>query len=144
MTAKEFLERPGELKKLLDQARQRAAALKSFTEKVTTRMGVEAVPVTHTRNNAAMQDDIIRLMEAEAEVERLEAELDEAEMEVERVLAMIPDKLMHDFMVNRYLRYMTTAIAATVTGPYAISWGRKMSRAGRRFVQAVLDAQDES
>ena len=71
----EFLSLPMQASNRLRRAQEKVTSLKSLTERVTTKFGLDSEPVTHSRNMSAMQDTIILLTEAEEEEQRLREEL---------------------------------------------------------------------
>ena len=141
MNAIEFLSRPLEARKRLTRAEQWRDSLQSLTERVTTRFGLASEPVSHSRNNAAMQDAIVDLTEAKEQVSRLEQELAAVELEVGKVLARLSDELMYKFMVARFLDLMTIEAAADSVG-YTYSWGRWELDRGVAEVQRILDEME--
>lgn len=141
MNASDFLARPLLARIRLRKAEQWKAAMKSLTERVTVNFGLDAEPVSHSRNPSSMQDAIAGLMEAEAEVEERKKELAEVELEVGMVLARIPDQALHDFMVMKYLDLMTVRQIVNDMR-YSYSWGRWMKERGTAEVQRILDEME--
>lgn len=141
MDAMLFLSRPSLALNRLRRAEEKRDSLKALTERVTTKFGIEAEPVAHTRNPAAMQDAIILLSEAEEEVNRLRQELGTVELEVGVVLVKLQDKTLYDFMVARFLDLKTIVEAADQVG-YSYSWGRMAQRRGIAEVQAILNLME--
>ena len=141
MDAMEFLTRPMQANNRLRRAQEKVAALKSLTERVTTKFGLDSEPVSHSRNISGMQDTIIQLSEAKEEEQRLKEELAAVEMKVGAVLAKLSDEKLYDFMVSRYLDFMTIEAAANEVG-YSYSWGRLAVERGVAEVQEILNEME--
>lgn len=143
MNAVEFLARPRLAQACLERARQRENALRALTERVTGKFGLGAEPVSHSRNNTAMQDAIAAHMEAEGEVERLKEELAAVELEVGMVLAKLPAGTLYEFMVRKYLDLEPVGKIAEEMN-YSYSWGRWELEKGITEVQRILDDMEAS
>ena len=141
MDAREFLSRPMQANNRLRRAQEKVAALKSLTERVTTKFGLDSEPVSHSRNISGMQDTIIQLSEAKEEEQRLKEELAAVELKVGAVLAKLSDEKLYDFMVSRYLDFMTIEAAANEVG-YSYSWGRLAVERGVAEVQEILNGME--
>jgi len=141
MDAMEFLTLPMQVSNRLRRAQEKVASLKSLTERVTTKFGLDSEPVSHSRNMSAMQDTIILLSEAKEEEQRLQEELAAVELKVGAVLARLSDEKLYDFMVSRYLDFMTIEAAANEVG-YSYSWGRLAVERGVAEVQEILDGME--
>ena len=141
MDAREFLSLPMQANNRLRRAQEKVAALKSLTERVTTKFGLDSEPVSHSRNISGMQDTIIQLSEAKEEEQRLKEELAAVELKVGAVLAKLSDERLYDFMVNRYMDFMTIEAAANEVG-FSFSWGRLAVERGVAEVQAIIDGME--
>ena len=84
---------------------------------------------------------IILLTEAEEEEQRLREELAVVELKVGTVLAKLSDEKLYDFMVNRFLDFMTIEAAANEVG-FSYSWGRLAVERGVAEVQEILDGME--
>ena len=84
---------------------------------------------------------IILLTEAEEEEQRLREELAVVELKVGTVLAKLSDEKLYDFMVNRFLDFMTIEAAANDVG-LSYSWGRLAVERGVAEVQEILDGME--
>ena len=143
MNALDFLARPRLAQARLERARQREIALRALTERVTGKFGLGAEPVSHSRNNTAMQDAIAAHMEAKDEMDRLKEELAAAELEVGMVLAKLADRTLYEFMVKRYLDLEPVGKIAEEMN-YSYSWGRWELDKGISEVQRILDDMEVS
>ena len=90
---------------------------------------------------SGMQDTIIQLSEAKEEEQRLKEELAAVELKVGAVLAKLSDERLYDFMVNRYMDFMTIEAAANEVG-FSFSWGRLAVERGVAEVQAIIDGME--
>ena len=140
MDALDFLSRPREARRRLEEAEQKVSALKALTERMTARFGIESEPVRHSRKTDMMQEAIANLVEAKEEAVRLKEELAEAEMEVGMALTGILDESLREFMMKRYLDLMPIATAAEELN-YSGTWGREANRRGIEEVQRILDGR---
>ena len=138
MDALDFLSRPREARRRLEEAEQKVSALKALTERMTARFGIESEPVRHSRNTDMMQEAIANLVEAKEEAVRLKEELAEAEMEVGMALTGILDESLREFMMKRYLDLMPIATAAEELN-YSYTWGQWANQRGIAEVQKILD-----
>ena len=140
MNAREYLSGPGTVRYRLECAKQKAASLKSLTERVTAAFGPETVAVSHTRNTSAMEEAAIRLMEAEEEVARLKAELAEAELDVGMTISQVEDPQLQELLIRRYLENVTVSAIAAEAG-FTVCWGLGKHALALEKVQEILDAR---
>ena len=63
------------------------------------------------------------------------------ELKVGAVLAKLSDEKLYDFMVSRYLDFMTIEAAAHEVG-FSYSWGRLAVERGVAEVQEILDGME--
>ena len=68
-------------------------------------------------------------------------ELAAVELKVGAVLAKLSDERLYDFMVNRYMDFMTIEAAANEVG-FSFSWGRLAVERGVAEVQAIIDGME--
>ena len=126
MTAKEYLGQAYRLDQRINSKLQQVDSLRSLTQKITASYDGEVV--SHTRNVTSLQDTIIRLMEAEEELNRQIDELVDLKMDMEwttcaKVLLPIP------FLPRMISRLSTiTARAKFRTIPATICCGGCLSR----------------
>ena len=84
MNAKDFLSQARILDEQVQSKLMQVEALKSMACRVTTVYGAE--PVAHTRNASGMEDIILRITEAEEELQRKIDELVSSGVSVEEIL----------------------------------------------------------
>ena len=68
MNAKEYLGQAYRLDQRINSKLQQIESLRSLTQKVTA--SYDGEPVSHTRNVSSLEDTIIRLMDAEEQINR--------------------------------------------------------------------------
>jgi len=90
VNAKEYLSQARMLEQRINAKLDRVSRLRALTQKVTVTMNDD--PVSHTRNVTSLQDQIIRLMEAEESLNRQIDMLVDFKAEVQEVLELIDDE----------------------------------------------------
>lgn len=91
MTAKEFLAQAYRLDQRINSKLQQIDSLRSLTQKVTQSYDGEVV--SRTRNVTSLEDAIIRLMEAEAELNQQIDQLVDTKIEIGKLI----DAVHNDF-----------------------------------------------
>ena len=89
MDARDFLGRARFLEVMVQSKLRQVESLKSLACRVTTVYSEE--PVSHTRNVSGMEDIIIRIMEAEEELNHRIDELVDAKLQIDRVIDKVED-----------------------------------------------------
>jgi len=123
MTAKEFLSRAYKFDQRINSKLEQIAVLRSLTQKVTASFDQEQV--SHTRNVTSLQDTIIRLMEAE---QQLDAEIDELvdlKTEISAAICQLENMDYCILLEKRYLSFKTWEEIA-VDMHYGIRWVQVM------------------
>ena len=87
MTAKEYLGQAYRLDQRINSKLQQIESLRSLTQRVTVAYGGEVV--SHTRNVTSMQDTIVRLMQAEEELNREIDRLVDLKAEIAGVISQV-------------------------------------------------------
>lgn len=135
MTAKEYLGQAYRLDQRINSKLHQIESLRSLTQKVTASYDGEVV--SHTRNVTFLQDAIIRLMEAEDELNRQIDELVDLKMEISRTISRVRNENYRLILEMRYLCFNTwEEIAATLH--YTDRWLRKMHDRALDVVDAIL------
>jgi len=101
MTAKEYLGQAYLLDKRINGKLEQVERLRSLTRKVTVTYG--DAPVSHTRNVASLQDTIIRLMEAESELNEAIDALVDLKREIHKVIQGVRNPQHQLLLELRYL-----------------------------------------
>ena len=104
MTAKEYLEQAYRLDQQINSKLQQVENLRSLTEHVTMVYGGEAV--SHTRNVTSLQDTIVRLMEAEEELNHEIDRLIDLKAEIAQTIGQVHNDSYRLILEKRYLCYL--------------------------------------
>ena len=136
MDAKEFLNRAYRMEQRVQSKLEQIEALKSLATHVTASFGAE--PVDRTRNNTAMQDTVIRIMEAEQELNREIDELVDTKQEIKRTIDLVPDVTLRLILEKRNLCFEKWEQIAIDTY-YSLRSVQEKHREAVRIVQAILD-----
>ena len=141
MNAKEFLSRARLLEMQVQSKLMQVESLKSLANRMTSVYGM--APVSHTRDTTQMQSTVIRIMEAEEELNRKIDELVDTKLEIGLVIDQVEDDQLRVILEKRYLSYLPFArIAADLH--YCIRWLRKMHHLALEEVQQILDQRERS
>lgn len=101
MTAKEFLSQAYRIDQRINTKLMRISELRALAQKCTVAYGGERV--SRTRNVASLEDSVMKIMEAEKE---LDAQIDllvDTKKEIERVIERVPDADCRLLLEMRYL-----------------------------------------
>ena len=109
--------------------------LKSLACRVTSGMGNE--PVSHTRNVTSMQDTIVRILEAEEELNRRIDELVSMKLEVMQVIDQVKDVTLRLILEKRYLSFQSWEQISVDLG-YTVRWTLTRHEEALRKVQELL------
>lgn len=104
MTAKEYLGQAYRLDQRINSKLQEVGSLRSLTQKITASYDGEVV--SHTRNVTSLQDTIIRLMEAEEELNRQIDELVDLKMDIARLIDQVHNESFRLILEKRYLCFL--------------------------------------
>ena len=104
MTAKEYLGQAYRLDQRINSKLQQVDSLRSLTQKITASYDGEVV--SHTRNVTSLQDTIIRLMEAEEELNRQIDELVDLKMDITRLIDQVHNESFRLILEKRYLCFL--------------------------------------
>ena len=104
MTAKEFLGQAYRLDQRITSKLQQIESLRCLTQKVTQAYGGEAV--SRTRNVSSLEDSILRLMEAEEELNRQIDTLVDTKIEIGKLIDRVHNETYRLILDKRYLCFM--------------------------------------
>jgi len=104
MTAKEFLGQAYRLDQRINSKLQQIDSLRSLTQKVTQSYDGEVV--SHTRNVSSLEDVIIRLMEAEDELNKQIDILVDTKIEIGKLIDLVHNETYRLILEKRYLCFM--------------------------------------
>ena len=119
MTAKEFLGQAYRLDQRINSKLQQIDSLRGLTQKVTQSYDNEVV--SRTRNVSSLEDAIIRLMEAEEELNRQIDQLVDTKIEIGKLIEKVHNESYRLLLEKRYLCFLAwDQIAAEM--PYSRRW----------------------
>lgn len=104
MTAKEFLAQAYRLDQRINSKLQQIDSLRSLTQKVTQSYDGEVV--SRTRNVTSLEDAIIRLMEAEAELNQQIDQLVDTKIEIGKLIDAVHNE-SYRLLEKRYLCFLS-------------------------------------
>ena len=105
MTAKEFLGQAYRLDQRINSKLQQIDSLRGLTQKVTQSYDNEVV--SRTRNVSSLEDAIIRLMEAEEELNRQIDQLVDTKIEIGKLIDMVHNESYRLLLEKRYLCFLS-------------------------------------
>ena len=141
MIAKEYLSGAWYIERQVQSKLEQIEALKSLACRVTAGMGNE--PVSRTRNVTSMQDTIVRILEAEDELNRRIDELVGMKLEIMRVIDRVQDITQRLILEKRYLSFRSWEQIA-VDMCYTVRWTLMRHEEALAAVQEILDNGDIS
>lgn len=101
MTAKEYLSRAYRIDQRINTKLMRISELRALAQKCTVAYGGERV--AHTRNVASLEDSVMKIMEAEKELDVQIDLLVDTKKEIEGVIEQVPDADCRLLLEMRYL-----------------------------------------
>ena len=104
MTAKEFLGQAYRLDQRINSKLQQIDSLRGLTQKVTQSYDNEVV--SRTRNVSSLEDAIIRLMEAEEELNRQIDQLVDTKIEIGKLIEKVHNESYRLLLEKRYLCFL--------------------------------------
>ena len=104
MTAKEFLGQAYRLDQRINSKLQQIDSLRSLTQKVTQSYDNEVV--SRTRNVSSLEDAIVRLMEAEEELNRQIDQLVDTKIEIGKLIEMVHNESYRLLLEKRYMCFL--------------------------------------
>ncbi len=104
MTAKEYLGQAYRLDQRINSKLQQIESLRSLTMKVTA--SYDSEPVSHTRNVSSLEDTIIRLMEAENQINQQIDELVRLKVDISKLIDRVRNESYRLILEKRYLCFL--------------------------------------
>ena len=105
MTAKEFLGQAYRLDQRINSKLQQIDSLRGLTQKVTQSYDNEVV--SRTRNVSSLEDAIIRLMEAEDQLNMQIDQLVDTKIEIGKLIDMVHNESYRLLLEKRYLCFLS-------------------------------------
>ena len=139
MNAKEYLRQAYRLEQRVQSKLEQIEALRSMAANVTSSISRE--PVSHTRNNTAMQDTVVRIMEAEKELNDEIDALVDMKREIKQTIDRVPDVTLRLVLEKRDLCFQKwEQIALDMF--YSLRSVHEKHREAERIVQEILDGRE--
>ena len=105
MSAKEYLGQAYRLDQHIKDRLLQLSQLRSLTQQITTAYDREVV--SRTRNVHALEDSVIRLMEAEEEINREVDQFVDTKMDISKTIAMVRNENYRLILEKRYLCFQS-------------------------------------
>lgn len=141
MTAREYLSRAYRLDQRINSKLQQIDSLRSLTQKVTQSFDNEAV--SRTRNPSSMEDAIIRLMEAESELNRQIDDLIETKLLIGKLIDEVHNENYKLILEKRYLCFLNwNQIAEEMQ--YSRRWVQQKHERALEVVEVLLKKREEA
>ncbi len=138
MKAKTYLSQAWLLEQRVRSKLQQMASLRSLAEQMYRTFG--PAPVSKSRNVSAMEDTILRIQEAELELNRRIDHLVDAKREIAAVIDEVEDVKLRLILEKRYLTFMTWEQIA-VDLHYTLRWTLQRHNQALEAVQEILDRE---
>ena len=135
MSAKEYLGQAYRLDQHIKDRLLQLSQLRSLTQQITTAYDREVV--SRTRNVHALEDSVIRLMEAEEEINREVDQFVDTKMDISKTIAMVRNENYRLILEKRYLCFMTWE-QISLDMNYTNRWLRKMHDRALDVVDRIL------
>ena len=139
MNAKEFLSRAWIIDQQVQSKLEQIEALRSLASRVTAGNGGTAV--AHSRNVTSMQDTIIKITEAEEELNRKIDELVTVKLEIVDVIGRVEDPCLRLILEKRFLLFLSWS-QIVLDLHYSDRWMRGKSKEALDAVQRILDERE--
>ena len=140
MNAVTFLQGAYQMELLVQSKMEQIEALRSLAAKVTACMGPEPV-VSHTPNHSAMEDTVIKIMEAEEELNRKIDALVDQKLEIGRVIDQVQDPTLRLILEKRHLLFYQWEEIALDLG-LTVRWALARHQEAVGVVQGILDGEE--
>ena len=135
MTAKEYLSQAYRIDQRINAKLEQVERLRALTRKATVSYGGETV--SHTRNVSALEDSILRLMEAENELNGEIDRLVDLKRDIHRLLQRVREPELQLLLELRYLCFKSWSEIA-VTMEYDDRYVYKVHGRALREVEKIL------
>ena len=139
MTALEFMNRAYKIDLRIRLKKEQLEEIRSLASHITAGYGSEAV--SHSRNTASMDDNIIRIIEHEKELEQKIAELCAVRDETRGVIDLVADRDCRVLLESRYLNAKTWRTISEECG-ISIRQTIRKNKLALRMVETVLRTRE--
>ena len=135
MTAKEYLGQAYRLDQWINSKLRQVENLRSLTQRVTASYGRE--PVSHTRNVTSLEDSIIRLIEAEEQINQQIDKMVNLKMDIAALIDHVRNENYRLILEKRYLCFLSWDEIATDMH-YSSRWVRNVHERALEVVGKLL------
>ena len=135
MNTKEYLSRAWNIELQVQSKLEQIEVLKSLACRVTS--CIDGAAVSHSRNITSMQDTIVRIVEAEEELNKRIDDLVAMKLEVMGVIDRVQDVTLRLILEKRYLSFHTWEQIAISMG-YTVRWTLIKHEEALRVVTEML------
>ena len=136
MTAREYLGQAYRLDQWINSKLRQVENLRSLTQRVTASYGRE--PVSHTRNVTSLEDSIIRLMEAEEQINQQIDKMVNLKMDIAALIDHVRNENYRLILEKRYLCFLSWDEIATDLH-YSSRWVRNVHERALEVVGKLLN-----
>lgn len=136
MTAREYLGQAYRLDQWINSKLRQVENLRSLTQRVTASYGRE--PVSHTRNVTSLEDSIIRLMEAEEQINQQIDKMVNLKMDIAALIDHVRNENYRLILEKRYLCFLSWDEIATDMH-YSSRWVRNVHERALEVVGKLLN-----
>ena len=140
MNARTYLSRAYCIELQVQSKQEQIRALKSLACRVTTGAGSE--PVKKSRNVTALQDTIVRIMEAEEDLNRRIDDLVAMKLEIAQTIDLVEDVTLRLVLEKRYLSFLSWGQIA-MDLHYSGRWLQVKHKEALEVVQRILDERED-
>ena len=139
MRAKEYLSRAYCIELQVQSKMQQLEVLKSLACRMSPVMKKD--PVRQNRNTSALQDTIVKILEAEEELNRKVDELVDMKLEIAQTIDLVEEMSLRVVLERRYLQFMSWQQIREEMN-YSQRWVQQQHRDALEAVQEILDARE--
>ena len=141
MNAKAYLSRAYCIELQVQSKQEQIEALRSLACRVTAGGGSE--PVSHTRNVTSMQDTIVRILEAEEDLNRRIDDLVAMKLEIAETIDRVEDVTLRLILEKRYLSFLSWGQIA-MDLHYSERWLQVKHGEALEAVQRILEEKENA
>lgn len=140
MTAREYLGQAYRLDQWINSKLRQVENLRSLTQRVTASYGRE--PVSHTRNVTSLEDSIIRLMEAEEQINQQIDKMVNLKMDIAALIDHVRNENYRLILEKRYLCFLSWDEIATDMH-FSSRWVRNVHERALEVVGKLLNERQK-
>ena len=140
MTSKEYLSQAYLLESRIKVKQEQIEVLRASTQKVTATYGTECV--SHSRNVTTLEDGVISINEAQAELNNMHGEMLRLQVEISEVIISLDNQTHSMILTKRYLRYLSWNRIANEMR-YTVRWVQKQHGKALKAVDQLLKSREK-